>query len=153
VTSIRGLWEMPKIDQYWLSTELYYTTEHTWARIGDDGAVRVGVDDFASKTAGEILFVELPKVGELVEHMKSFGQMETAKWVGELHAPFTGIVIAVNQDAVTNPRLINDDPYGAGWLIEIKPTKTDEEIANLLHGESAVEWLKREVDDKKKQKT
>lgn len=144
---------MPKIGQYWVSTELYYTTEHTWARIAANGAVRVGVDDFASKTAGEILFVELPKVGELVEQMKSFGQMETAKWVGELHAPFSGIVIAVNQEAVTNPQLINNDPYGAGWLVEIKPLKTDEEVPKLLHGESAVEWVKREVDAKKKEKT
>lgn len=147
------MWEMPKIDQCWVSTELYYTTEHTWARIGENGTVRVGVDDFASKTAGQILFVELPKVGELVEHMKSFGQIESAKWVGELHTPFTGIIVAVNQDVVENPQLINDDPYGAGWLVEIKPTKTNEEIPKLLLGESAVEWLKREVEAKKKEKT
>lgn len=75
---------MPKIDQYWISTELYYTTEHTWARIGDGDSVKVGIDDYASKTAGEILYVELPNIGQLVEQMKSFGQIETAKWVGEL---------------------------------------------------------------------
>ena len=144
---------MPKIDQYWVSTELYYSTEHTWARIGEDGTVRVGVDEFASKTAGQILSVELPKMGELVEQMKSFGQMETAKWVGELHTPFTGVIVAVNQGVVANPQLINDDPYGAGWLVEIKPTKMNEEIPKLLHGESAVEWLKREVEAKKKEKT
>jgi len=140
---------MPKIDQYWVSTELYYTTEYTWARIGENDTVRVGVDDFASKTAGPILSVEMPKIGQQVEHMKSFGQMETAKWVGELHAPFTGTIIAVNQEVVNNPALINEDPYGAGWLIEVKATKTNEEILKLLHGDSAVEWFKKEAEAKK----
>jgi glycine cleavage system H protein len=139
---------MPKIGQHWVSTELYYTTEHTWARIGENDTVRVGVDDFASKTAGPILSVELPKIGEQVEHMKPFGQMEAAKWVGELHAPLTGAVITVNQKAVNNPRLINEDPYGAGWLVEIKAAKTNEEILKLLHGESAVEWFRKEVEAK-----
>jgi glycine cleavage system H protein len=142
---------MPKIDQYWISTELYYTAEHTWARIGDGDAVKVGIDDYASKTAGEILFVELPSIGQLVEQMKSFGQIETAKWVGELHAPFTGQIIAANQEAAKNPKLINEDPYGAGWLVEIKPTRLDEEISKLLHGDSAVEWLKKEIEAKKSQ--
>lgn len=140
---------MPKIGQFWVSTQLYYTTEHTWAKIGENGTVRVGVDDFASKTAGPILSVEMPKIGQQVEHMKSFGQMETAKWVGELHAPFTGTVIEVNQEVVSNPQLINDDPYGSGWLIEIKATKTNEEIPKLLHGDSAVEWFRKEVEAKR----
>jgi glycine cleavage system H protein len=140
---------MPKIDQYWVSVELYYTTEHTWARIGENDTVRVGVDDLASKTAGLILSVEMPKIGEHVEHMKSFGQMESAKWVGELHAPFTGTIIAVNQEVVNNPQLVNDDPYGAGWLVEIKANKTNEEMLKLLHGDLAVEWFKKEVEAKK----
>jgi len=140
---------MPKIGQYWVSTELYYTTEHTWARIGENNTARVGADDFASKTAGPILYVEMPKIGEQVEQMKPFGQMETAKWVGELHAPFTGTIIKANQEVVNNPQLINDDPYGAGWLVEIKATKTNEEILKLLHGDSAVEWFKKEFEAKK----
>jgi len=77
---------MPKIDRYWVSTELYYTTEHTWARIEENGLVKVGVNDFASKSAGEILFVEILQIGKEVEYMKPFGEIETSKWVGELHS-------------------------------------------------------------------
>ena len=140
---------MPKIGQYWVSTELYYTAEHTWAMIGEDGTIKVGVDEFASKTAGAILHVEMPKIGEQIEHMKPFGQMESAKWVGELHAPFTGEIIAVNEEVVSKPQLINEDPYGAGWLILVKATKTNEEIPKLLHGSSAIEYFKKEVEGNK----
>jgi len=141
---------MPKIDQYWLSSELYYTTEHTWARIEEKGVVRVGVDDFASKTAGEILHVEMRGAGEEVEYMKPFGEIESSKWIGELYSPFTGKIIALNKEIVEKPQLINEDPYGAGWLIEIKPMKMNEEIPKLLHGETAVEWLKKEIQARKK---
>jgi len=141
---------MPKIDQYWVSTELYYTTEHTWARIEENGTVKVGVDDFASKTAGEILFVETLGIGDEVEYMKPFGEIETSKWVGELHSPFTGKIIGLNKEVVEKPQLINEDPYGAGWLIEIQPTKVNEEIPKLLNGEKAAERLKKEVEAKKK---
>jgi glycine cleavage system H protein len=139
---------MPKIGQYWLSTELYYTTEHTWARIEGDTA-RFGVDDFVGKTAGQILFVEMQQVGQQVEHMKSFKQIETGKWVRELHAPFTGRTVAVNEEVTRNPQLISDDPYGARWLIQIQPSKINEEIPKLLHGQLAVEWLKQESETKK----
>jgi len=141
---------MPKIDRYWVSTELYYTTEHTWARIEENGLVKVGVNDFASKSAGEILFVEILQIGKEVEYMKPFGEIETSKWVGELYSPFTGRIVALNKEVVENPRLINEDPYGAGWLVEIQPTKMNEEIPKLLHGETAVEWLKREIEARKK---
>jgi len=65
-------------------------------------------------------------------------------------APFTGRIVALNKEVVENPRLINEDPYGAGWLVEIQPTKMNEEIPKLLHGETAVEWLKREIEARKK---
>jgi len=141
---------MPKIDQYWVSNELYYTTEHTWARIEEKGTAKVGVDDFASKTAGEILFVQTLGIGEEIKFMKPFGEIETSKWVGELYSPFTGKIVAVNREVVEKPQLINEDPYGAGWLIEIQPAKMNEEIPKLLHGEKATEWLKKEVEAKKK---
>jgi len=144
---------MPKVGQYWVSTELYYTTEHTWARISENGTVRVGIDDFASKTAGQILHVEMPKTGQHVDQMKSFGQIETAKWVGELHAPFSGEIVKINQEVVQNPQLINDDPYGAGWLVEFKVTRLHEEIPRLLHAESAVEWMRQEADAKERTST
>lgn len=144
---------MPKVDQYWVSTELYYTTEHTWCRIGDESAVKAGIDDYASKSAGEILFVELPAIGQHVEQMKSFGQIETAKWVGELCAPVTGEIIAVNQEAVKNPKLISNDPYGDGWLVQIKPAKLGEEIPKLLRGDAAVEWLRKETENRLSQDT
>jgi len=141
---------MPRIGQYWVSTELYYTTEHTWARIQENGTVKVGVDDFASKTAGKILFVEMLEIGKEVEYMKPFGEIETSKWIGELYSPLTGRIVALNKEVLEKPQLMNEDPYGAGWLIEIQPVKVNEEIPKLLHGEKAVEWLKKEIEARKK---
>jgi glycine cleavage system H protein len=137
---------MPKIDKYWISTELYYTTEHTWARIQKNGDSRVGIDDFASKTAGKILFLKLADVGTDAEHMKPVGQIETLKWIGDICSPFTGKIISVNQKVVKEPELVDQDPYGLGWLVDIRPTKMNEEIPRLLHGEKAVEWLRKEIE-------
>ena len=132
---------MPKVGQYWVSMELYYTREHTWARIERDGKVTVGVDDFASKTAGEIMALQMATVGSEVEQMKVFGQIESSKCIAELYSPFSGRILAANQEAVNDPHLLNQDPYGAGWLIVIQPARFNEELMNLLQGEAAIEWL------------
>jgi glycine cleavage system H protein len=140
---------MPKIYKYWISAELYYTIEHTWARIQENGDSRVGIDDFASKTAGKILVLKLVDVGTDVEHMKPLGQIETLKWIGDIYSPFTGKIISVNQKVLEEPELVDQDPYGLGWLVDIRPTKMNEEIPRLLHGEKAMEWFKKEIESDK----
>ena len=99
--------------------DLRYTKEHEWARIEGDRA-RVGITAFAQEQLGDVVFVELPKVGAKVTSMKTFGVVESVKAVSDLYAPLTGEVVEVNADLPKKPELVNQDPYGAGWMLVIK---------------------------------
>ena len=100
---------------------LKYTEEHEWLAKDEDGAtVRVGITDFAQTQLGDVVFVELPKVGETVEAGSPLGEVESTKSVSEIFAPVSGEVTAVNTDLEDNPELINSEPYKGGWLVEIK---------------------------------
>ena len=99
--------------------ELKYTKEHEWARIDGDRA-RIGITAFAQEQLGDVVFVELPKVGAKVSSMKSFGVVESVKAVSDLFAPLTGEVVEVNAELPKKPEVVNSDPYGAGWMIVIK---------------------------------
>jgi glycine cleavage system H protein len=102
--------------------ELRYTAEHEWVRDSSDGGeVRVGITDFAQDALGDIVYVQLPEVGAEVTAGDSFGEVESTKSVSEIYAPISGEVTAVNQAVVDSPELINTDPYGEGWLVEIRP--------------------------------
>jgi glycine cleavage system H protein len=100
--------------------ELQYTKEHEWvASTSTDLHVRMGITDYAQGALGDIVYVQMPKVGETVTADKVCGEVESTKSVSEIFAPVTGSVVAVNEELVNAPELINSDPYGAGWLIEI----------------------------------
>ncbi|HEX6682095.1 MAG TPA: glycine cleavage system protein GcvH [Candidatus Limnocylindrales bacterium] len=102
--------------------ELRYTAEHEWVRDSGDGApVRVGITDFAQDALGDIVYVQLPEVGSQATAGDSFGEVESTKSVSEIYAPISGEVTAVNQAVADNPELINSDPYGEGWLVEVRP--------------------------------
>jgi glycine cleavage system H protein len=101
--------------------ELRYTAEHEWVGDAGDGAARVGITDFAQDALGDIVYVQLPEVGAQVTAGESFGEVESTKSVSEIYAPVSGEVTAINQAVVDNPELINTDPYGEGWLVEIRP--------------------------------
>ena len=113
--------------------ELRYTAEHEWVRDSSDG-LRVGITDFAQDALGDIVYVQLPEVGAAVTAGDSFGEVESTKSVSEIYAPISGEVTAVNQAVVDNPELINTDPYGEGWLVEIRPADA-EAVAALLDAE------------------
>lgn len=101
--------------------ELRYSSEHEWARRLDDGSrVRVGITDFAQDALGDVVYVDLPALGTQIKAAESVGELESTKSVSEMYAPITGVVVAVNEALVDNPQLINEDPYGEGWLIEIE---------------------------------
>lgn len=101
-------------------SDLKYTKEHEWTRIGD-ATVVIGVTHHAQEALGDVVYVELPKVGDTITAGKSFGVIESTKAVSELFAPITGKVVKVN-DALTNdPSVVNTDPYQAGWIAEIEP--------------------------------
>jgi glycine cleavage system H protein len=103
-----------------IPADLSYTAEHEWvARKGDD-TVRVGITDFAQSALGDVVFVQLPDVGTDVSAGESFGEVESTKSVSDLYAPVSAKVVAVNGDLESNPQLVNSDPYGEGWLVELQ---------------------------------
>ncbi|KAA0108617.1 glycine cleavage system protein GcvH [Mycolicibacterium sp. P1-5] len=103
-----------------IPADLRYTTEHEWVlRIGDD-TVRVGITDFAQSSLGDVVYVQLPEVGSDVTSGESFGEVESTKSVSDLYAPVTAKVTAVNGELEGSPGLVNSDPYGQGWLLELQ---------------------------------
>ena len=113
--------------------DLHYTSDHEWIASGSASA-RVGITHFAQDALGDIVYVQLPEVGAAVEAGQSFGEVESTKSVSELFAPVSGTVTARNEQLDGEPELINSDPYGAGWLVEIEPTDPDD-IDELLDAE------------------
>jgi len=105
--------------------DLKYTREHEWAKVEGDRA-RIGITAFAQEQLGDVVFVELPKVGARVSAMKGFGVVESVKAVSDLFAPLTGEVVEVNAELAKKPETVNTDPYGQGWMIVIKVTDTKE---------------------------
>ena len=99
--------------------DLRYTKEHEWPKLEGDKA-RVGITAFAQEQLGDVVFVELPKVGAKVSAMKTFGVVESVKAVSDLFAPLTGEVVEINVELPKKPELVNSDPYGKGWMIVIK---------------------------------
>jgi len=99
--------------------DLRYTKEHEWAKLEGDKA-RVGITAFAQEQLGDVVFVELPKVGAKVSAMKTFGVVESVKAVSDLFAPLSGEVVETNAELVKKPETVNSDPYGNGWMIVIK---------------------------------
>ena len=100
-------------------TNLKYTKEHEWVLIEGETAV-VGITKYAADALGEVVYVDLPKVGTKTEYMKIFGEIESTKSVSELYSPLTGEVVEVNADLSGAPETVNSDAFGAGWLIKIK---------------------------------
>lgn len=103
-----------------LPTDLKYTKEHEWIRDNGDGTATIGVTDFAQGELGDIVFVEIEPEGFEFEQDEVFGTVEAVKTVSELFAPVGGEIVAVNEDLEMEPELVNDDPYGEGWMAKIK---------------------------------
>jgi glycine cleavage system H protein len=101
---------------------LHYTAAHEWVRELDGGVVRVGITDHAQSQLGDVVFVQLPAVGDAVSVGSSIGEVESTKSVSDLYAPLSGTVVAINDALTDNPELINSGPYEEGWMIEIEPT-------------------------------
>jgi glycine cleavage system H protein len=102
-----------------------YSTEHEWAKPDGDEVV-VGITDFAQTQLGDVVYVELPQPGDLVQHMKVMGVIESVKAASDLYSPISGEVRAVNEAAVNEPQKVNDSPYDEGWLIRVRPENLDE---------------------------
>ena len=110
--------------------ELHYSKDDEWILLEDD-SVTIGVTDFAQQQLGDIVYVELPSVGDPVVLGEAFGVIESVKAVSDLIAPISGQVVAINEDLVDQPEIINEECYGGGWIIKIKPSDQDQ-IDSLL---------------------
>src|SRR5688500_17256008 len=100
--------------------DLRYTAEHEWVRAGDDGVVRIGITSFAQDALGDVVYVSLPSVGDTVAFGDACGEVESTKSVSDLYAPLAGEVTAVNPALDATPELVNTDPYGEGWMYELR---------------------------------
>ena len=117
--------------------DLRYIESHEWVR-DQDGTVRVGITDFAQDELGDVVFVELPDVGDAFDRDEAFGVVESIKAVSDIYAPIAGTITETNDAVIEEPELLNDDPYGEGWLVEIDP---DESLEALLSPEEYAEQI------------
>lgn len=108
-----------------IPSDLHYTAEHEWIRRSGADTVRVGITDYAQSALGDVVFVQLPVIGTAVTAGETFGEVESTKSVSDLYAPISGKVSEVNSDLDGTPQLVNSDPYGAGWLLDIQVDSSD----------------------------
>ena len=99
---------------------LKYSEEHEWVRVESDGAVVVGITDFAAESLGDVVFVELPDVGEQLTQFEKMGEIESVKAVSDLYSPVSGTITERNDSVIDSPELVNDSPYDAGWMLRVE---------------------------------
>ncbi|MDO9210542.1 MAG: glycine cleavage system protein GcvH [Deltaproteobacteria bacterium] len=130
--------------------DLYYSQEHNWVRLtGNRGTV--GITDFAQQEMGEILYTELPDEGLQIEQGDIFGTLESSKTVAELFSPVSGEVISINKDLEEEPSLVNDDPYGKGWLMVLE-LDDPSELQELFSAVEYEDFLEKQEENSKKKK-
>jgi|SRR5664280_1323685 len=116
-----------------IPSELRYSSDHEWAKANGD-VVRIGITDYAQDALGDVVFVDLPKVGTAVDAHAALGEVESTKSVSEIYSPVSGTVSAVNDTLSTSPEFVNSDPYGEGWICEVTTTSRAEFDALLDAG-------------------
>ncbi len=133
---------MKEIEELFLPDNVRYAESHEWTR--DDGAnITIGINDYAQDQLGDIVFVELPDVGDTFEKGEDFGTLESVKSVSEIYMPVSGEIIAINKALEETPELVNEEPYNNGWIIEVKPNDPDE-INTLMDSSEYLKMLKGE---------
>jgi glycine cleavage system H protein len=125
--------------------ELSYTKDHEWVRLKGDHAT-VGITDHAQNQLGDVVYVELPKVGDRFESGEPFGSVESVKAVSEIYMPLTGAVTEVNEGLNDSPEKVNEDPYGAGWMIVIK-VENPAQVDGLLSSIEYEDYIKEEASE------
>jgi glycine cleavage system H protein len=129
-------------DEYNVLDGLYYTKEHEWTKKLDGNLVAVGVDDYAQKQLHEIVYVELPSVGAEVAMREAIGAVESVKAVSDMYSPVGGKVVEVNDGLLDSPELINEDPYGEGWIAKLEASNLDADLGKLMDAKAYREFLK-----------
>jgi len=115
-----------------IPAELKYLDSHEWARLESDGSITVGISDHAQGALGDLVFVETPEVGKALTKGGAAAVVESVKAASDVYSPLSGEVIAANESLAASPELVNQDPYGAGWLFKLKPSNAAAELAQML---------------------
>ncbi len=132
---------MVKVEDYEVPENMYYHKEYMWAKV-EDGKVKMGLIDFAQKQLNDIVYVELPSVGSNITQNEPLGTLESVKAVSDLIAPVSGTIEAVNEELESKPELVNEDPYGEGWILVVAPSNLDADLKAILNFDASVEWHK-----------
>jgi len=135
---------MAIIKGYDMPDELYYHEEHSWARV-EGNRVTVGMDDMFQKEAGDIVFVDLPDEEDEFEQGEVCGKIQSRKWIGKLCAPVSGEIVEINEELEDDTSLVNQDPYGKGWILVIEATDLENELTNLMQGDSLLPFIDQEI--------
>jgi len=130
-----------KVDDHEIPEGLRYTKEHEWVAV-DAEKCRVGISDYAQKSLHEVVYVDLPQLGKQLKQSEVFGTVESVKAVSELYSPVSGEIIERNERLVQSPELVNQEPYGAGWIVVVKPSRLEVDTKALLTAESYASYLK-----------
>lgn len=139
---------MVKLEGHDFPDDLYYHKDHMWVKI-EDGKARVGYNSWAADAAGKLVSIKTRPAGKKVKAGKTLGSIESGKWVGSLKVPLTGVIDEINPELSGKPSIINDEPYGVGWVALITPDNLDAELAELIKGDdkdSLEAWLKEEIE-------
>jgi glycine cleavage system H protein len=131
------------VEDIFLPENVYYTKDHEWALITENGLVRIGISDYAQKELHEVVFVDVPRKGVLVKQLEPLGTAESVKAVSEFFSPVSGEIIERNEELVLNPELVNQEPYGRGWIVLIKPSNLEEEIERLMKPTAYGKYLEK----------
>ena len=137
---------MVKVDGYEVPQGLHYHEEFGWAHV-EGGKAKIGITDYAQKQLREIVFVELPSVGDTVTQNDPFGTVESVKAVSDLVAPLSGMIEEINEEVQNKPETLNEDAYEKGWLLVISPSNLDEELKALMDFDKALDWHKKLIKE------
>ena len=138
---------MVKVEGYEVPEGLYYSKDFAWIKVEGD-KVRMGVTDYAQKSLREIVYAELPAAGSEVKQGEPYGTVESVKAVSDLIAGASGTVDEVNEEVKSKPETLNEEPFGKGWLLVVKPFNLQAELGNLMDFNAAVEWHKAQSQAK-----
>jgi glycine cleavage system H protein len=136
---------MVSIEEYDLPNELYYHKDHACARVEPDGNVRVGMNDFYQKSAGDTKYIDPPFEEDEVKQIETCGKIQSAKWVGKFVSTISDEITQANEELEDDCTLINKSPYDKGWIMIVKPSNLDEYLKNLIHGDKIKPWMKKEI--------
>ena len=142
---------MADIKGYNMPDELYYHKDHSWARV-EGTRVTVGMNDFFQQEAGDVVFIDLPEEEDEVEQGEVCGKIQSRKWIGKLVAPVSGEILEINEALEDDSSLINTDPYGEGWILVMEASDLEEDLGNLMQGETLVSFIESEIKVAEKEK-